>query len=61
MTSCAEVREGLTELAAVRPEELSPEVREHLAGCAPCARALLARRVFQQALEALLLERKNAG
>jgi len=61
VTSCGDVGDALSELAAVPPEELPATVREHLAGCAPCARALWARRAMQQAIEALLVQRKHAG
>jgi hypothetical protein len=60
MHGCAEVRKGLAGLAALRREELPPGVREHVEECPSCARALLARRAFQEALEALLLRRKGS-
>ncbi len=57
MSSCAEVARGLAELAALPLGELPPRVREHLGECAPCARAVWARRIMQETLEDLLAER----
>ncbi len=59
MGCCEDVRGRLAALAVLRPEEMPPEVREHLEGCALCARAMVARRAMQETLEALLLQREN--
>lgn len=45
MRSCEEIRTRVTELAAVRPDELPRRVREHVAGCPACGRALAAARL----------------
>lgn len=60
MSSCRDIQNALTELAARRPEELPPVVRQHLAECAPCARAVWARRAMQETLERLLMQRKRS-
>ena len=59
MSLCAEVARGLAELAALPLAELPPRVREHLGECAPCARALWARRIMQETLADLLVERRR--
>jgi hypothetical protein len=59
MSRCAEVARGLAELAALPLGELPPRVREHVGECASCARALWARRVMQETLADLLIERRR--
>jgi anti-sigma factor RsiW len=45
MKSCAEVEKRIAEVAALRATEVPAEIREHLAGCPACARALAAARL----------------
>lgn len=45
MRSCGEVEKRIAELAALRATEVPAEIREHLAGCPACTRALAAARL----------------
>jgi len=47
MKSCGEVEKRLVELSALRTPEVPAEIREHLAGCAACTRALTAARLHR--------------
>lgn len=47
MTQCQEVEKRAVELAALRATEVPAGVREHLAGCPRCARALAAARLHR--------------
>ena len=57
MGSCDAVQANLAQLSALQPEERPAWLREHVASCAACARALWAHQVMQATLEALLLQR----
>jgi anti-sigma factor RsiW len=52
MNSCREVDKRITELAAVPTTEMPGGIREHLAGCPACARALAAARLGRGLLAA---------
>jgi len=52
MRSCGEVEKRITELAAVPATEMPAGIREHLAGCLTCARALVAARLGRGLLAA---------
>jgi predicted anti-sigma-YlaC factor YlaD len=52
MRSCGEVEKRIAELAALRPTEVPAEIREHLAGCPACRRALAAARLGRGLLAA---------
>jgi len=45
MKSCREVEKRIVELAALRATDVPVEMREHLAGCPTCTRALAAARL----------------
>lgn len=49
---CEELRTRVGELAALPPAELPPGVREHLAGCPACNRAMAGARVTRGLLAA---------
>ncbi len=53
MATCSFIQRRLSELAAVPQDTLPPEVREHVAGCAACARALAGARLTRGLLAAL--------
>ena len=55
--SCGEVRRRLADPSPVSLQDLPAEMREHMEGCALCARALWARQIFHETLEALLRTR----
>jgi anti-sigma factor RsiW len=52
MKACEEVEKRITELAALRVTEMPAEIREHLAGCPACTRALAAARLGRGLLAA---------
>jgi hypothetical protein len=52
MRSCAEVEKRIVGLAALRATEVPAEIREHLAGCPACTRALAAARLGRGLLAA---------
>jgi len=52
MRPCGEVEKRITELAAVPATEMPAGIREHLAGCPACARALGAARLGRGLLAA---------
>ena len=61
MESCDGIREHLADLGALRPEDRPAWVREHLAGCTACARALWAHQIMLATIDALLIQRERAG
>ena len=52
MATCNAIQRRLAELAALPQATLPPEVREHAAGCAACARALAGARLTRGLLAA---------
>jgi len=53
MRSCGEVEKRIAELAALRATGVPAEIREHLAGCPACTRALAATRLSRGLLAAV--------
>ncbi len=52
MAACNSIQRRLGDLAALPQATLPPEVREHVAGCAACARALAGARLARGLLAA---------
>ncbi len=52
MKTCADIGRRIEVLAGVRPEAMPEDVREHVAGCLACARALAAARLTRGLLAA---------
>lgn len=56
MTTCDAIEKDLADLAALRPDDLPKDVREHLAGCTACARRLAGTRLSRGLVDSVAEE-----